>query len=50
MKYNQKEKLKQITPNTLVVGINIEKKKHAARAIDDRGWKAIDLGKQHSGL
>lgn len=43
MNYNQNEKLKQITPKTLVVGIDIAKKKHVARAVDDRG---MEFGKR----
>jgi transposase len=43
MNYNQNEKIKQITQETLVVGIDIAKHKHVARAQDDRG---VDLGKR----
>lgn len=43
MNYNRNEKIKQITEETLIVGIDIAKKKHVARAQDDRG---IDLGKR----
>lgn len=39
MNYNRNEKLKQITPKTLVVGIDIAKDKHVARAVDDRGYE-----------
>ncbi len=45
MKYKQKDKknqrIQQITENTLIVGADIAKKKHYARAIDFRG---IELG------
>jgi transposase len=37
--YNRNEKLKQITPETLIVGIDIAKEKHVARAVDDRGFE-----------
>lgn len=37
--YNRNKKLKQITPETLVVGIDIAKEKHVARAVDDRGYE-----------
>jgi transposase len=43
MNYNRNEKIKQITQKTLVVGIDIAKHKHVARAQDDRG---VDLGKR----
>lgn len=43
MNYNQNKKLMQITPNTLVVGIDIAKDKHVARAQDDRG---VEFGKR----
>lgn len=39
MNYNANEKLKQITPETLIVGIDIAKEKHVARAVDDRGYE-----------
>ena len=39
MNYNQNRKLTQITPSTLVVGIDIAKDKHVARAQDDRGFE-----------
>jgi transposase len=37
MKYNQNFKISQITNNTLVIGVDIAKKKHYARAFDYRG-------------
>ena len=43
MNYNQNKKLMQITPNTLVIGIDIAKDKHVARAQDDRG---VEFGKR----
>jgi transposase len=39
MNYNQNHKISQITPNTLIVGIDIAKDKHVARAQDDRGFE-----------
>ncbi|TLS34887.1 IS110 family transposase [Pseudalkalibacillus caeni] len=39
MNYNQNQKLTQITPSTLIVGIDIAKEKHVARAQDDRGYE-----------
>lgn len=57
MKYKQKDKknqrIQQITENTLIVGADIAKKTHYARAVDFRG---IELGKRcifdnhHQGL
>lgn len=43
MNYNQNEKIKQITEETLIVGVDIAKKKHVARAQDFRG---VDFGKR----
>lgn len=43
MNYNQNHKIMQITPSTLIVGIDIAKDKHVARAQDDRG---IEFGKR----
>ena len=42
MKYNQNHKIKQITESTLVVGVDIAKESHVARAQDARG---IEFGK-----
>lgn len=42
MNYTQKKKIEQVKPTTLVVGIDIAKKKHVARAQDFRG---IEYGK-----
>ncbi|SDI70979.1 IS110 family transposase, partial [Natribacillus halophilus] len=39
MNYTQNEKLAQITPETLIIGVDIAKNKHVARAIDDRGFE-----------
>ena len=39
MKYNQNHKISQIAENTLVVGVDIAKKKHYARAFDFRGME-----------
>src|SRR5699024_4174778 len=39
MNYNQNHKLSQITPKTLIIGIDIAKDKHVARAQDDRGFE-----------
>src|SRR5690606_34664499 len=43
MNYTQNQKISQITPSTLVIGIDIAKDKHVARAQDDRG---IEFGKR----
>ena len=39
MNYNQNHKIAQITPKTLVIGIDIAKHHHVARAKDYRGIK-----------
>lgn len=39
MNYNQNKKLTQITPTTLIIGVDIAKHKHVARAQDDRGYQ-----------
>ncbi|OIU71523.1 IS110 family transposase [Rossellomorea aquimaris] len=43
MDFTQNKRLKQINEHTLIIGIDIAKHKHVARAIDDRG---IDLSKR----
>lgn len=43
MNYTQNKKISQITPKTLIIGIDIAKDKHVARAQDDRG---LDFGKR----
>lgn len=43
MNYTQNHKISQITPSTLIIGIDIAKDKHVARVQDNRG---IDLGKR----
>lgn len=43
MDFTQNERLAQITDNTLIIGIDVAKDKHVARAIDDRGY---DLAKR----
>lgn len=43
MNYNQNQKIAQITPSTLIVGIDIAKDKHVARMQDDRG---MEFGKR----
>lgn len=43
MNYTQNQKITQITPSTLIIGIDIAKDKHVARAQDDRG---IEFGKR----
>ncbi|GAE95501.1 mobile element protein [Gracilibacillus boraciitolerans JCM 21714] len=43
MNYTQNEKISQITPSSLIVGIDIAKEKHVARAQDDRG---MEFGKR----
>ena len=42
MKYKQNFKIMQVTENTLVVGVDIAKKKHFARVFD---WRGIELDK-----
>ena len=42
MKYKQNDKILQLTEDTLIVGIDIAKHKHVARAQDSRG---IQFGK-----
>ena len=37
MNYNQNDKIAQITSHTLIVGVDIAKFKHVARAQDFRG-------------
>ena len=37
MNYNQNEKIAQITSRTLIIGVDIAKYKHVARAQDFRG-------------
>ncbi|TYS71620.1 IS110 family transposase, partial [Sutcliffiella horikoshii] len=37
MNYNQNEKIAQITSETLIIGVDIAKFKHVARAQDFRG-------------
>lgn len=37
MNYNQNEKIAQITAQTLIIGVDIAKFKHVARAQDYRG-------------
>jgi transposase len=43
MNYTQNRTISQITPSTLIIGIDIAKDKHVARAQDDRG---IEFGKR----
>src|SRR5699024_4508106 len=43
LNYNQNQKIAQITPSTLIVGIDIAKDKHVARFQDDRG---MEFGKR----
>jgi hypothetical protein len=42
MNYNQNEKIAQITSQTLIIGVDIAKFKHVARAQDFRG---LEFGK-----
>jgi transposase len=42
MKYNQNSKILQVTESTLVIGVDIAKKEHYARAFD---WRGIELDK-----
>ena len=39
MNYTQNQKISQITPSTLIIGIDVAKDKHVARAQDDRGYE-----------
>lgn len=39
MNYNQNEKIAQITSQTLIIGVDIAKFKHGARAQDFRGME-----------
>ncbi len=43
MNYTQNQKISQITPSTLVIGIDVAKDKHVARTQDDRG---LEFGKR----
>ncbi|PAC32759.1 IS110 family RNA-guided transposase [Caldifermentibacillus hisashii] len=43
MNYTQNHKISQITPSTIIIGIDVAKDKHVARAQDDRG---IEFGKR----
>jgi transposase len=45
MKYNQNLKIMQVTESTLVIGVDIAKKEHYARAFD---WRGIELDKTTS--
>lgn len=42
MKYNQNEKILQVTENTLIIGVDIASEIHYARAFDHRG---VEIGK-----
>ncbi len=42
MKYTQNYKISQVTETTLIIGVDIAKKKHYARAFD---WRGIEYGK-----
>jgi hypothetical protein len=46
MDFNRNKKMDQIHDTTLIVGVDIGKKKHVARAVDDRGK---ELAKPSSG-
>ncbi|EOW8912850.1 IS110 family transposase [Listeria monocytogenes] len=53
MKYKQNEKILQLTEKTLIVGIDIAKHKHVARAQDFRGiqfGKALTFGNSEPGF
>ena len=43
MNYNQNHKIAQITSETLIVGVDIAKHNHVARAQDFRGWNWVIL-------
>lgn len=38
MNYTQNQRISQITESTLIVGVDIAKHKHVARAQNDRGF------------
>jgi transposase len=42
MKYTQNYKISQVTETTLIIGVDIAKKKHYARAFD---WRGMEYGK-----
>jgi len=53
MKYNKNEKLKQITDETLIVGVDVSKDFHVARALDFRGielGESITFDNDHMGI
>lgn len=37
MDFTQNMRIAQINENTLIIGVDVAKKKHVARVIDDRG-------------
>ncbi|WP_196426975.1 hypothetical protein [Paenibacillus validus] len=45
MKYNQNHKIVQITPRTLIIGVDIAKFAHVARVQDFRGLEFLRIGK-----
>ncbi|ADD03128.1 transposase IS116/IS110/IS902 family protein [Thermoanaerobacter italicus Ab9] len=53
MKYTQNEKILQVTEKTLIVGVDIAKEKHHARAFDYRGvvyGKRLEFGNNREGM
>jgi len=53
MNFNTNEKINQVTENTLVIGIDIAKKKHFACAVDERGrvlQKSFPFTQTHDGF
>ena len=53
MKYNQNFRISQVTNRTLVIGVDIAKKTHYARAFDYRGiefGKYIEFSATHEGF
>ena len=53
MNFNTNAKINQVTENTLVIGIDIAKKKHFACAVDERGrvlQKSFPFTQTHDGF
>ena len=53
MNYNKNEKLKQLTDETLIVGVDVSKDFHVARAQDFRGieiGESISFDNDHMGI
>ncbi|MGR2782621.1 IS110 family transposase [Bacillus subtilis] len=53
MDFTQNERIAQINENTLIIGVDVAKKKHVARVIDDRGRdlaKRLVFANSHQGF